>query len=165
VTSETRALSAQDALQGPLDAVADRSLPAEDRGAVWAVLHQIQLRINRVLKANRDDLIIHMEQGGLREMGPLYIRSTAIDVKWPINDPGNWTDETAQGFLHLVQSAAREYVREVPAHLEIDTKALGEGVAQGDPVAKELHARLKANGYRTEEGRRLSLAVREALAD
>ncbi len=86
-------------------------------------------------------------------------------MKWPINDPGNWTDDTAQGWLAAIRATAVEYVREVPAHLEIDTKALGAGMAEGDPVAKELHRLLKRSGYRTEAGRRLSLAVREVVAD
>ncbi len=162
MTSETTAVVAQDALQASMDAVGDRSLSAESRGAVWAVLHQVQLRINRALKANRDDLIIHMQANDLRQMGPLSLKATAIDVKWPINDPGNWTDDTAQGWLAAIRATAVEYVREVPAHLEIDTKALGAGMAEGDPVAKELHRLLKRSGYRTEDGRRLSLAVREA---
>ncbi len=162
MTSETTALSAQDVLQAPLDAMGDRSLSPESRGAIWATLHRIQLVINRALKANRDDLVIYMQANDLRQMGPLSLKATAIDVKWPINDPGNWTDDTAQGWLAAIRATAVEYIREVPAHLEIDTKALGAGMAEGDPVAKELHRLLKRSGYRTEAGRRLSLAVTEA---
>ena len=134
----------------------------EDRAAIYAVLHQIQLRVNRSLRKVKDDLIVYLETNHLREMGPLSIKATAIDVKWPVNDPENWTDITTQEMLDMFAKVAPDYIRHVPEHREVDTAALGAGVAAGDPVAKRLHAELKEHGWRTEEGRRLSLAVKEA---
>lgn len=134
----------------------------EDRAAIYAVLHQVQLRINRSLRKVKDDLIVYLETNRLREMGPLSVKATAIDVKWPVNDPENWTDSTTQEMLEVFAKVAPDYIRHVPEHREVDTAALGAGVAAGDPVAKRLHAELKEHGWRTEEGRRLSLAVKEA---
>lgn len=134
----------------------------EDKGAVYAVLHQIQLRINRKLRTVKDDLIVHMERNRLKEMGPLSVKATAIDVAWPVNAEENWGDLTVQSELADYAKIAPEYVRHVPDHLEIRTAELGAGVHAGDPVARQLHATLKERGYRTEEGRRLSLQVKEA---
>jgi hypothetical protein len=145
-----------------MEAVADSALAVEDRAAVYAVLHQIQLRINRALRAAKDDLIVHMESNGLREMGPLSVKATAIDVAWPCNDEGNWADAQVQEAMELYAKVAPEYFRHVPEHWEVRTAALGAGVAEGDPVAKRLHAEMKEHKWRTEAGRRLSLAVREA---
>ena len=144
-----------------IEAVGNPDLPPVDRGAIYGVLHQIQLRINRGLRGAKDDLIVYMESNGLREMGPLSVKATAIDVKWPVNDPENWTDITTQEMLEVFAKIAPDYIRHIPEHREVDTAALGAGVAAGDPVAKRLHAELKEHGWRTEEGRRLSLAVRE----
>lgn len=144
-----------------LGILSDPTASPDEKGAAYSVLHQIQLRINRSLRAVKDELIVHMESHGLRDMGPLSIKATAIDVRWPVNDPDNWTDITTQEMLAVFAKAAPEYIRHVPEHREVDTAALGAGVAAGDPVAKRLHADLKEHGWRTEVGRRLSLAVRE----
>ena len=55
-----------------------------------------------------------------------------------------------------------EYVRVIPAHLEIDTARLGADVHAGIAQAKQLFEQLKAHGWRKEVGRRLSLKVDEA---
>ncbi len=144
-----------------MEAVQDRSLPIEDRAAVYSVLHQIQLRINRALKAAKDDIVIAVDDAPDKRLGPLSIRATAIDAKWPCNDEENWTDATVQDAMAMLHKIAPDYIRHVPEHYEIRTAELGRGVYDADPVARELHAECKRRGWRTEEGRRLSLAVRE----
>ena len=144
-----------------MEAVQDRALAIEDRAALYGVLHQIQLRVNRALKAAKDDLIVYLESSGLRELGPLSVKATAIDVAWPANDPGNWIDSGVQEAMELYAKVAPEYFRHVPEHWELRTAELGAGVAAGDPVAVRLHRECRAKGWRTEAGRRLSLAVRE----
>lgn len=141
--------------------VADRDIPIEDRAALYAVLHQVQLRINRALKLAKDDLIVHLESNGLRDFGPLSIKATAIDVAWPANSPENHADATIQEAMETYAAIAPDYFTHVPDHWELRTAALGAGVAAGDPVAMRLHREAKEHGWRTEEGRRLSLAVKE----
>lgn len=154
--------TATQALTDALAAVQDPSVPIEDRAALYEPLYRLQLKVNRALRAAKDDLIVHMEREGLRAMGALSVKSTAIDVRWPCNDPENFGDYGLQDAMAALAKTAPDYVRHVPDHFEIDTAALGAGVAAGDPVARELHAECKRRGWRTEEGRRLSLAVREA---
>jgi len=152
---------------GPLESamtkVSDTAITVEDRAALYSLLYTIQLRINRALRAAKDDLIIAIEQAGLKELGPLSIKATAIDVAWPCNAPENWADDTIQGAMKTYAKVAPEYFRHVPEHWELRTAELGAGVAADDPVAKRLHREVKDKGWRTEEGRRLSLAVREAV--
>lgn len=142
-------------------AVNDASLSVEDRAGVYAVLHQIQLRINRALRAAKDELIVHMETNHLRDMGPLSVKATAIDVTWPCNDEDNWGDSGVQEAMAVYAKVAPDYFRHVPDHWEVRTAELGAGVHNGDPVAKQLHAEMKEHGWRKEAGRRLSIAVRE----
>ncbi len=164
VTREIATLSASTPpiIADAIAAVQDRSLPIEDRAALYGVLHQIQLRVNRALRAAKDDIIVHLESTGLRELGPLSVKATAIDVAWPCNDEANWSDATVQDAMAMLARIAPDYIREVPFHYEIRTAELGAGVANNDPVARELHREIKVRGWRTEAGRRLSLAVREA---
>lgn len=147
-----------------LGVLTDPVASPDDKAAAYAALHQVQLRINRALKATKDELIAHMESNGFRDMGPLSVKSTAIDVKWPANDEDNWGDFTVQEAMEVYAKIAPDYFRHVPEHWEVRTAELGAGVAAGDPAAKRLHRELKEHGWRTEEGRRLSLAVREVKA-
>lgn len=144
-----------------MDELANPEAAVDDRAAAYAVLHQIQLRINRALRGAKDDLIVYMESNGLRDMGPLSVKATAVDVRWPANDEGNWGDSTIQEAMELYAKVAPDYFRHVPEHWEVRTAELGAGVASGDPVAIRLHRELKNHGWRTEEGRRLSIAVKE----
>lgn len=144
-----------------MDELANPEAAVDDRAAAYAVLHQIQLRINRALRRAKDDLIVFMESNGLRDMGPLSVKATAVDVRWPANDEGNWGDSTVQEAMELYAKIAPDYFRHVPDHWEVRTAELGAGVASGDPVAIRLHRELKDHGWRTEEGRRLSIAVKE----
>ncbi len=166
VTREIATLSASTPpiIADAMAAVQDRSLPIEDRAALWAVLWKLQIMANRALRAAKDDIIVHLESNGLRELGPLSVKATAIDVAWPCNDEANWTDETIQDAMAMLARIAPDYIREVPFHYEIRTAELGAGMANNDPVARELHREIKVRGWRKEAGRRLSLAVREVKA-
>ena len=148
-----------------MDELANPSATVDDRAAAYAVLHQVQLRINRSLRAAKDDLIVYMESNGLHDMGPLSVKATAVDVRWPANDEGNWGDATVQEAMEQYARIAPDYFRHVPDHWEVRTAELGAGVASGDPVAVRLHREMKTHGWRTEQARRLSLAVREPRKD
>jgi hypothetical protein len=147
-----------------MEVLTDPATSRDDKAALYGVLHQIQLRINRVLRSAKDDLIVGMERDGVKELGPLSIKSTAIDVAWPCNAEDNWADIEVQDAMAMLVKIAPDYIRHVPEHYEIRTAELGAGIAAGDPVARELHNECKRRGWRTEEGRRLSLAVREVKA-
>ncbi len=56
--------------------LADPATTPNDRAALYAVLYAVQLRINRALRKARDELIMHMERGNLRRLGPLSVRAT-----------------------------------------------------------------------------------------
>jgi hypothetical protein len=144
-----------------LGVLRDPNANPDDKAAAYSLLWHVQIVSNRAMRAAKDDLIVHMEREGLRDMGPLSIKATAIDVRWPANDEGNWIDSDVQEAMELYAKVAPEYFRHVPDHWEVDTAALGAGMAEGDPVAKRLHRECKDKGWRTEAGRRLSLAVRE----
>lgn len=150
-------------LDTALEALTDTRLTVDDRAAAYGVLHQVQLRINRALKKVRDELIVYMTTTDLRSVGPLRIKSTPIDVAWPCNMEANWTDATVQDtFRDVLLPIAPEYIRKIPAHYELDTAALGAAVHLGDPLALQVHREVKARGWRTDQGRRLSIEVREA---
>ena len=146
-----------------LDALHDMRLTIEDRAGAYAVLHQVQLRINRALRKVKDDLIVYMRQNDLKSLGPLSVKSTPFDVEWPCNSEANWADATTQDTKRDVfLPIAPEYIRVVPEHYEIRTAALGAAVHLGDPLALQLHHDIKALGWRTEGGKRLSIEVKEA---
>jgi hypothetical protein len=146
-----------------LDALSDATLTIEDRIAAYAVVHQVQLRLNRALRKVKDEIIVYLGSNDLRSLGPVSIKSTAFDVEWPCNAEGNWTDLTVQDTLReVLLPIAPEFIRKVPEHLEIRTKELGEAVHAGDPLALQVHRELSNRGWRTEGGRRLSLEVKEA---
>ena len=150
-------------IDGALEALTDTRLTIEDRAGAYAVIHQVQLRLNRALRKVRDDLIVHMKANDLKALGPLTIKSTPIDVQWPCNDEANWEDATVQDtFRDLLMPIAPEFIRKVPAHYEVRTKELGAAVHLGDPLALQLHRELKKRNWRTEAGRRLSIEVKEA---
>lgn len=150
-------------IESALDALQDTRLTIEDRAAVYAFAHQVQLRINRVLRKVKDDLIVYMKANDLKALGPLSVKSVPFDVEWPVNQEANWQDATVQDTIRdVLLPIAPEFIRQVPAHYEIATKELGSAVHMGDPLAIALHKELKARGWRTEAGRRLSIEVREA---
>lgn len=151
-----------EAVQDALGLLSDEATPIEDRAALYAAFWNFQIRVNRVLRKAKDPLVVHMETNGLRDMGPLSVKSTAVDVRWPVNDPDNWDDAALQDELEMFARMAPDYFRRVPEHWELLTAALGAGVASGDPVAQKLHRHAKEQRWRTESHRNLSLAVKEA---
>lgn len=145
-----------------LDALTDSALTIEDRAAAYGVIHQVQLRLNRSLRKVRDELVSHLITNDLKELGPISLKSVPFDVEYPCNAEGNWTDLTVQDtFRTVIAPIAPEFVRLVPEHYEIRTAELGAAVAKGDPVARQLHRELKDRHWRTEGGRRMTLAVKE----
>jgi hypothetical protein len=144
--------------------VSDPAVPIEDRAAVYGVLHALQLHVNRALRPVKEELLVHMDREHIRKLGPLSVTSSAIDPEYVCNAPGNWQDTQTQDSLEGLRADPdySEYVRVIPAHLEIDTARLGADVHAGIAQAKQLFEQLKAHGWRKEVGRRLSLKVDEA---
>lgn len=151
------------ALDDALAVLADPEQPLENRAAVYAVAQRIRLRLDRALKASRDDLIVGMERQGMKSMGPLSIKSTAVDPSYPCNAPENHLDATVQDAMAqmLGNRDTRPYIRQVPSHLEIAVDVLAADVQMGVQAAIDLYRDLNRKGWRREEARRLSLAVRE----
>jgi hypothetical protein len=145
------------------EGMGDVERPLEDRGAFYAIGQQLRLKLDRALKGSRDDLIVGMERAGLKSMGPLTIRSAAVDPSYPCNAPENWDDADVQDTMEaLAQDPnTRAYVRLIPAHREIAVDVLAQDVQLGVQAAQLLYRELNRKGWRTEQARRLSLAVRE----
>jgi len=143
--------------------LADPEYRLEDRAAAFAVLQQVKLRLDRALKASRDDLIVGMERAGLRDLGPLSIKSSAVDPSYPCNASENHEDIGVQEAMAELRrdAATRPYVVAVPQHLEINVLALAADVQLGVQVALNLYRELRKRGWRIERHRRKSLAVRE----
>lgn len=159
MTRITSLRAVNDALAG----LVDREQPVTDRAAFFALLHQVQLRINRVLRqAKKEGLVEELVRDYPDGIGPISIKWEPFDVEWPCNDEGNWEDDSVQGAMEVYSKVAPEYFRLVPEHWEIDTAALGEAVHLGDPVARTLHTECKDRGWRTEGGRRAAIKVKEA---
>lgn len=162
MTDTTDLLTSAPSLNGYLAAIEDTELAVEDRAASYAVLHQIQLRINRVLRKVKDELIVYIESNDLKALGPLSVKASSIDPRYPVNDEGNWGDAGVQEELEQLAKIAPDFIRRVPEHYEIRTTELGSAVHAGDPVAIQLWTMCKERRWRIDEGKRLSLAVAEA---
>ena len=149
-------------LDAALAVLGDPGVSPETRAGAYALLHSVQLRINRRLRPVRDELVAHMVREDLRAMGALVLRTSAIDPAWPANDPTNWEDAMVQDALEALRNdpATRPYVRVVPFHLEVDTAALGADVHAGIGAARALYSEANAKGWRTEAGRRVTVEVR-----
>ena len=118
-----------------LEALTDTRLSIEDRAGAYAVIHQVQLRLNRALRKVKDDLIVYMKSNDLKALGPLSVKSTPFDVEWPCNQEANWTDATTQDtFRDILLPIAPEYVRLVPEHYEIRNRRAGQGRPHGRPA-------------------------------
>jgi hypothetical protein len=161
----TNELALGPTLDTSLEALTDGTVALDDRVAIYALLHQIQLRINRALRqAKKEGLVEEIVRDHPEGIGPVTVAWEAFDVAWPCNDEGNWTDSGIQEAMAVTSLIAPEYVKHIPDHFEINTAALGAGVHEGDPVAKQLHRECKDQGWRTEGGRRAALKVREVKA-
>jgi hypothetical protein len=146
-----------------LDILADDSASLEDWIAAFAVGQQVRLKVDRALKARRDDIIVAMERAGQKQLGPLSIKSTAVDPSYPCNSPENHEDATTQDAMQELfkDDVLHHYIRVVPAHMEIAVDVLAADVQMGVQAAIDLYRELNEKGWRKEEARRLSLAVRE----
>jgi hypothetical protein len=150
-----------------LGILADREQTLDNRAAAYAVAQQVKLRLDRGLKASRDDLIRGMQVADLKELGPLSIKSTAVDPVYVCNLPENHEDLQVQEALEELTEgdrSLRPYVRLVPRHFEIDVERMVEDIRLGVQAALNLYQILNVNHWRTERARRYSLAVREVVA-
>jgi hypothetical protein len=149
-----------------LGILADREQTLDNRAAAYAVAQQVKLRLDRGLKASRDDLIRGMQSADLKELGPLSIKSAAVDPVYPVNDPENWGDSGVQDALEELTEdrSLRPYVRLVPRHFEIDVYRMVEDIRLGVQAALNLYQILNVNHWRVERERRYSLAVHEVVA-
>ncbi len=166
MTLTIRSTEIADRIGDVLDILADDTASLDEWAAAYSVAQQVKLRLDRSLKARRDDIIVGMERGGLKSVGPLTVKSTAVDPRYVVNDPDNHEDLGVQDALAELRadSRTRPYVRAVPQHLEIDPLALAADVQLGVQAALTLYRELNKRRWRVEQARRLSLAVREAKA-
>lgn len=163
MTLAIRSTEIADRIGDVLDVLADPKATLDDRAAAYAVAQQVRLRLDRALKASRDDLIDGMERAGLKALGPLSILRTPVDPRYVCNERDNWEDVTTQDALLALQRdrAMREYVRAIPAHLEVDVARMTEDMRLGVSGAIHLYRALNEHGWRIERDRHKSLAVRE----
>ena len=171
MTTELTTIATPKVLDHALAGVQDASLPIEDRAAMYGLLYEVKRRIDRALgtyirkgATAKAELAAHLAGLEGEQLGPLYLGWESFDVTWPANDPENWADYGVQEELALIKQIAPEFVRAIPAHLELDTAALGEAVHAGDPAALQLHRQCKEKGWRREGGKRAVLKVRETTA-
>jgi hypothetical protein len=155
---------APDALDQAIEAMEDRSLDMRDRGVIYAGLRRLKLRIDRALRPITQEIQHAMVEAGAKTWGPLQLSWRSIDVAWPVNEEGNWGDATVQDLLAEWRKEAwfRPFIRQIPAHLEIATAALGTSVHEGDPGAIELWQKLNDTGLRTQGVKVPSLSVKES---
>lgn len=141
----------------------------EDRAALYGFLYELQRRINRALGIRQKgataqhQLTEYLSRTGMSDLGPLYLAWEAFDVKYPVNAADNWTDASVQAAMRAMRDdpTTRDFIREVPEHLEIDVAALGQAVHDGSARAIEVFRELKDKRWRTEAGKRAVLKVRE----
>ena len=157
-----------------LSHVSDSSIPIEQRAQSYAALRVLKLSIDRATRDAGKELQavlaqLAAEQGNDRvTYGPLRLKWSAFDVSWPVNDPGNWIDDGVQQLLHDWRAALGDVpgdeaiIVDVPAHLEVNTRALGSAVHAGIRSARAFWTELNEQGLRKEEGRRASLEVVDA---
>lgn len=169
--SDVTTLATPKVINEAMTQVADASVPIETRAAMYGLLYEMKRRIDRALgtytrtgSTAKSELAAHLATLEGEELGPLYLGWESFDVTWPANDPENWTDYGVQEELALIKQLAPEFVRSIPAHLELDTAALGAAVHAGDPAAVQLHRQCKEKGWRKEGGKRAVLKVREVKA-
>lgn len=151
-----------------ISAVGDESLPLEDRAGIYAVLRSIRLRIDRALRPVGPEIQRAMVEANAEAWGPIRLSWTSVDPKYDCNDPDNWQDDSVQETLAIWNADTRyrtpqgePWVRHIPDHFEVDTRALGAAMAAGDPHARELYGLIRQYGYRTDEGKAATLTVVE----
>lgn len=151
-----------------LASVQDESLPMEDRAGYYAVLRTIRLHIDRALRPVGPEIQRAMAEANAESWGPIRLTWKSVDPKYRCNDPDNWGDDSVQETLAIWNADTRfrtpggePWVRHIPDHFEVDTRALGAAMAAGDPHARTLYGLIREYGYRTEEGRAATLTVAE----
>lgn len=172
-TSAEYALAAGD-VKRSLALVQDRSVPIADRAPVYAGLRLLKLYIDRAIRETGRELQAHLvelsRETGKVQYGPLRLGWRAQDVKWPVNERGNWTDDVVQQLLAEWEGTlnvdAERYgtdpiIVRVPQHYEVDTKALGAAVHAGSSTARAFHSALKQQRLRTEVARAATIEVVE----
>lgn len=175
-TGAAYALASSDvkhAIDSALAYVADGARPIEARAPAYVALRRLKLQIDRAIREPGRELQAHMsamvEHRPERvTWGPLRLAWKAVGVKWPVNDRGNWQDDGVQDWLRGWRSSLdsmypdAQLIVDVPAHLELDTKALGVAIAK-EPSAtlRRFYAELKGMRLRTEEARSASIEVDE----
>ncbi len=147
-----RGTEVADRIGDVLDILSDDTASLGEWVAAYSVVQQVKLRLDRSLKARRDDIIIGMERAGLRDLGPVSITSTAVDPRYVCNERDNWEDSTTQDALAELRHdpTMREYVRPVPAHLEVDVDRMTEDMRLGVQGAIHLYRALNSHGWRVE---------------
>lgn len=157
-------------LEDVLTFVSDSSLPIAQRAPVYAALRKAKLAIDRAIREPGRELQsllaqLAAEHGDRVQYGPLKLKWSAIDVRWPVNDPGNWIDDSVQEWLEhwstpLEREGDEPIIVLVPQHFEVDTRALGAALALAPSVTlRAFYDELKEKRLRTEAGRRASIEV------
>lgn len=159
---------AEQQIDDALVAVSNAELTIEDRASIYAVLRSIRLRIDRALRPVGPEIQEAMARAGAESWGPIRLTWKSVDPRYVCNDPANWEDDSVQETLAVWNADTRfrtpegePYVRHIPSHFEVDTKALGVGLGARDPRAHDLYKLIREYGYRTEEGRAATLTVAE----
>lgn len=169
MTLRVRQAEVADRIGDVLDILADPSASIDDKAAAYAIGYAIQRAMNRGLGVRQKgptaqgEILRHMVEQKLDALGPLYIGWQSFDVEYPCNAADNWTDASVQDGMAAIRANpdTRDYIREIPAHLEIDVAALGADVHAGSVTAKALWDELRARRWRTDGGKRAVLKVRE----
>ena len=134
-----------------LRVLADPELTPEDRAAAYAVIHQIQLRLNHALRAVKDDLIIYMDANGVHDLGPLSVKATAIDSPGRATTRATGPMPACRSSSSSTPSSRPSTSATSPTTTRCPTAELGAGVHAADGgTAAPLE--LEAKGYRTEMG-------------
>lgn len=147
-----------------ITALADPELSIPDRAAVYAVARALKLKLERAIKPVTKELADAMATEGMSQLGPLRLGWRSVDPRYVCNDPDNWTDDGVQDAMRGLAGdpATAPYIRTIPAHFEIDTRALGAAMAIGDEQARTLYNELKSRRWRVEEARTPELKLDEA---
>lgn len=169
--SDLTTLATPKVINDALSMVADPSVPFEDRAAFYGLLVAFKRRIDKALgtyvhkgPTAKSELAAHLATVEGEQLGPLYLGWEPFDVRWPCNAEDNWTDASVQEEMAVIAAVVPEYIKRVPAHLEINVSRLGEDTHAGDPAALSLWRQCKERSWRIEAGKRAVLKVREVKA-
>lgn len=147
--------------------VRDESVPLEQRAPWYGYLRKLKLETERVLKpVTRELTRVMAAQGDRVTWGNLRLGWRAQDVKYPVNDPGNWADDEVQQLLeewrvrlNKLRPGDEPIIVHVPEHLEVVPKSLAAAMHEGAGDARRFYNELKARRLRTEEARAATIEV------